>query len=34
MAGKDLRDGGLVPVEVQPENGRRMGYDEFLRGLR
>jgi methionyl-tRNA formyltransferase len=24
----------LVPVEVQPDGGRRMGYDEFLRGLR
>src|SRR5436309_1755967 len=24
----------LVPVEVQPEGRRRMGYDEFLRGLR
>jgi methionyl-tRNA formyltransferase len=30
----ELRDGELVPREVQPENGRRMGYDEFLRGLR
>jgi methionyl-tRNA formyltransferase len=29
-----LQDGELVPVEVQPEGGRRMGYDEFLRGLR
>jgi methionyl-tRNA formyltransferase len=29
-----LEDGGLVPVEVQPEGKRRMGYDEFLRGLR
>ncbi len=28
-------DGGeLVPVEVQPEGRTRMGYDEFLRGLR
>jgi len=28
-------DGGeLVPVEVQPEGGRRMGYEEWLRGLR
>ena len=29
-----LEDGKLVPVEVQPEGKRRMGYDEFLRGLR
>jgi methionyl-tRNA formyltransferase len=29
-----IDDGQLVPVEVQPEGGRRMGYDEFLRGLR
>lgn len=29
-----LEDGVLVPLEVQPEGGRRMGYDEFLRGLR
>ena len=29
-----LDDGTLVPVEVQPEGKRRMGYDEFLRGLR
>jgi methionyl-tRNA formyltransferase len=29
-----LEDGELVPVEVQPEGGRRMGYEEFLRGLR
>ena len=28
-----LEDGRLVPVEVQPEGRRRMGYDEFLRGL-
>jgi methionyl-tRNA formyltransferase len=28
-------DGGeFVPVEVQPDGGRRMTYDEFLRGLR
>lgn len=27
-------DGELVPVEVQPDGGRRMTYDEFLRGLR
>jgi methionyl-tRNA formyltransferase len=29
-----LEDGVLVPEEVQPEGKRRMGYDEFLRGLR
>ena len=29
-----LEDGELVPVEVQPEGGRRMAYDAFLRGLR
>jgi methionyl-tRNA formyltransferase len=29
-----IDDGKLVPVEVQPEGRRRMGYDEFLRGLR
>ncbi|MBA2331809.1 MAG: methionyl-tRNA formyltransferase [Actinobacteria bacterium] len=29
-----LENGQLVPVEVQPEGGRRMDYDEFLRGLR
>jgi methionyl-tRNA formyltransferase len=29
-----LEDGAFVPVEVQPEGGRRMGYAEFLRGLR
>ena len=29
-----LEDGELVPVEVQPEGGRRMSYDEWLRGLR
>ena len=29
-----LEKGELVPVEVQPEGGRRMGYDEWLRGLR
>jgi methionyl-tRNA formyltransferase len=27
-------DGQLEPLEVQPEGRRRMGYDEFLRGLR
>ena len=27
-----LEDGAFVPVEVQPEGKRRMGYDEFLRG--
>jgi methionyl-tRNA formyltransferase len=30
----ELRDGELVPLEVQPEGRRRMRYDEFLRGLR
>ena len=29
-----LDDGGLVPVEVQPEGGKRMHYEAFLRGLR
>jgi methionyl-tRNA formyltransferase len=29
-----LDDGAFVPVEVQPEGKRRMGYDEFLRGVR
>ena len=29
-----LEDGDLVPLEVQPEGGRRMEYDAFLRGLR
>jgi methionyl-tRNA formyltransferase len=29
-----LEDGQLVPVEVQPEGGKRMAYDAFLRGLR
>jgi methionyl-tRNA formyltransferase len=29
-----LDDGAFVPVEVQPEGRRRMGYEEFLRGLR
>jgi methionyl-tRNA formyltransferase len=29
-----LEAGELVPVEVQPEGRRRMGYDEFLRGVR
>ena len=28
-----IEDGELVPVEVQPDGRRRMGYDEFLRGL-
>jgi methionyl-tRNA formyltransferase len=27
-------DGELVPIEVQPDGGRRMTYEEFLRGLR
>lgn len=29
-----LEAGELVPEEVQPEGGRRMPYDAFLRGLR
>jgi methionyl-tRNA formyltransferase len=29
-----LEDGELVPLEVQPEGGKRMAYDAFLRGLR
>jgi methionyl-tRNA formyltransferase len=29
-----VEEGRLVPVEVQPEGGRRMGYDEWRRGLR
>jgi len=29
-----LDDGELVPVEVQPEGGRRMPYEALLRGLR
>jgi methionyl-tRNA formyltransferase len=29
-----VEEGRFVPVEVQPEGGRRMGYDEWLRGLR
>jgi methionyl-tRNA formyltransferase len=29
-----IEDGQLVPVEVQAEGRRRMGYDEFVRGLR
>jgi methionyl-tRNA formyltransferase len=29
-----IEDGKLVPVEVQPDGGRRMDYDAFLRGLR
>ena len=29
-----LEDGELVPVEVQPEGGRRMPYEAWLRGLR
>jgi methionyl-tRNA formyltransferase len=29
-----IEDDELVPVEVQPDGRRRMGYDEFLRGLR
>jgi methionyl-tRNA formyltransferase len=29
-----LDEGAFVPVEVQPEGRKRMGYDEFLRGVR
>jgi methionyl-tRNA formyltransferase len=29
-----IEDGKLVPVEVQPDGGRRMEYEAFLRGLR
>ena len=29
-----VEDGRVVPVEVQPDGRRRMGYDEFLRGIR
>ena len=29
-----VEDGRVVPVEVQPEGGRRMSYDEWRRGLR
>jgi methionyl-tRNA formyltransferase len=28
-----LEDGAFVPEEVQPEGKRRMGYDQFLRGV-
>ena len=27
-------EGAFEPLEVQPAGGRRMGYDEWLRGLR
>jgi methionyl-tRNA formyltransferase len=29
-----LEDGKFVPMEVQPAGKRRMGYEEFLRGVR
>jgi methionyl-tRNA formyltransferase len=29
-----IEEGRLVPLEVQPEGGRRMSYEEWLRGLR
>jgi methionyl-tRNA formyltransferase len=29
-----LEDGELLPLEVQPDGGRRMTYEEFRRGLR
>ncbi len=32
--GARIDEGRLVPVEVQPAGGRRMAYDEWLRGLR
>jgi hypothetical protein len=28
------RDGTFAPLEVQPDGGRRMPYDAWLRGLR
>ena len=28
-----IEDAQLAPVEVQPDGGRRMDYDAFLRGL-
>jgi methionyl-tRNA formyltransferase len=28
-----LEDGELVPEQVQPEGGKRMPYEDFLRGL-
>jgi methionyl-tRNA formyltransferase len=30
----DIEDGQFVPLEVQPEGGLRMTYEEWLRGLR
>ena len=29
-----LENGVFVPEDVQPDGGRRMSYEEFLRGLR
>jgi methionyl-tRNA formyltransferase len=29
-----LEDGRFVPLEVQPQGGKRMAYDDWLRGLR
>lgn len=29
-----VEEGRLVPVEIQPSGGRRMGYEAWLRGLR
>jgi methionyl-tRNA formyltransferase len=29
-----VEDEKLVPVEVQPDGGKRMDYEAFLRGLR
>jgi methionyl-tRNA formyltransferase len=30
----EVEDGRFVPLEVQPDGGRRMTYEEWLRGLR
>jgi hypothetical protein len=27
-------DGSFLPVEIQPDGGRRMSYEAWLRGLR
>jgi hypothetical protein len=27
-------DGGFAPIEIQPDGGRRMSYEAWLRGLR
>ena len=31
---REAADGSLELLEVQPEGGRRMRYDAYLRGLR